>query len=66
MTDGLFATKNCNCKPCSIWDIFTSKLLATVYKNSLIVFLSGNFKHSDILKRHLYLEGSFCRNKTYR
>lgn len=28
-----------------------------MYKNSLIVFLSGNFKHGDILQRGLYLEG---------
>jgi len=34
-----------------------SKFPVTLHKNSLIAFLSGNFEHGDILKRHVYLEG---------
>lgn len=44
------------CWKSHIGNIFTLKFLVTMYKNSLIVFLSGNFKHGDILKRGLYLE----------
>lgn len=44
------------CWQSHICNIFTSKFLVTLYKNSLIAFLPGNFKRGAILKRYLYLE----------